>query len=236
MFELIAFGIVLFVIHIFISSMQYEGTSKKQEGDTETADTAEQYEGADTVVVTLEEQMQRLSEDGITLNSDITMDDIYDIDGREAFEFSAYDFLFYAYGIEAHAEPRGRYMSDSVWKFDFECIYGDDSYAHIVKQLARLSGAKDNISELTSSLNLERSTASLSYKFDGIKREYKAKLNDGWVDHDVLDAVLQDFETNTKRFYSKENFDGAILFYLDKITAKKLNEYASTPIIERYMV
>jgi len=35
MFELIAFGIVLFVIHIFISSMQYEGASKKQEGDTE---------------------------------------------------------------------------------------------------------------------------------------------------------------------------------------------------------
>jgi hypothetical protein len=181
----------------------------------------------------LETQLEKLAELGLSLNEGITIDDLlYSLD-RSTYEANPFDDILHTLGIEVEREPWGRRMCDRVWNFDTECIYSTGDYVSIVKRLCLLTGNTE-IVDINDFFDLEANSAWLEYTIDGRKQRHAIEINSDWADTLTLTYVMEDLQQDGKQFYTKDNGQAMLLFYLDRDTAIALNDLcddALEPII-----
>jgi len=173
--------------------------------------------------VTLEQQLHALAKLGLILNNGITVDDLLCSWDRKDFENQPYDTLLIMLGSEVEREPWGRNVCDRAWNFDVESIEDTGSYVTIVRNLCRVAGMPDLVSDLEDFVDIDDETAWLKYIINGQQRHFEIAVNNDWADPETVSTIMRDIERDGKRFYAKDNGQASIWFYLDKVNADKLN-------------
>jgi hypothetical protein len=173
----------------------------------------------------LEIQLTKLAELGLVLNSGIIIEDLlYSID-RTAFEDKPFELLLFSFGSEVERAPWGRRICNRVWNFDTECIATTGDYVKIVQKLCLLTGEPDYLTEIADYIDLEAVDDSwLEYHVRDRKQHWTIEINDDWADMMTLSYVMEDIQRDGDRFYSIDNGQAMILFYLDRSTADKLSD------------
>ena len=171
----------------------------------------------------LETQLEKLAALGLCLNEGITIDDLLHSLDRSVFEANPFDSILHTLGIEVEREPWGRWMCDRVWNFDTECIYSTGDYVNIVKRLCLLTG-NTQVVNILDFVDLDEGTAWLEYSIDSRKQRHEIEVNDDWADTLALTYVMEDLQQDDKQFYTKDNGQAMLLFYLDRHTAIALND------------
>lgn len=180
--------------------------------------------------VTLEEQLATLDELGLKLNEGVTIDDLLHSWDLEEYEKQPYDLVLFALGSEVERAPWGRPVCDRVWNLDAECIEGPGDYVTIVENLCRVAAAPNLITDIEDSVDLEAETAWLKYTVDGQQRNYEIPVDNDQADPNTVAAIMSDIARDGKHFYSKDNGQSSIWFYLDPGTATKLNELTNNAL------
>lgn len=181
--------------------------------------------------MTLEQQLEALSEVGLTLNDGVTVDDLLYSFDREEFESEPFDLILFVLGIEVEREPWGRPVCSRAWNLDMECIAETGDYVQIVKRLCEVAGQPSRITDIEDFVDLESGQAWLKYSVDGQARNYTVTVNNDWADPDTIAKIMADIERDGFRFYAKDNGQASIWFYLDSDTAQKLNELTNNALI-----
>lgn len=171
----------------------------------------------------LEQQLAKLAELGLSLNEDVTIDDILYSFDREAYEEAPFDLLLFYLGTEVESEPMGRTVCSRVFNLDPECIYESGNYTEIVKRLCEVAADPNRLTEIADHVNHDVQDGWLQYKLNGQLRHWKLEINDDWADMQTLSHVMGDLENGKRRFYFKENGQALILFCLDEKTVAALN-------------
>jgi len=174
----------------------------------------------------LEAQIEKLQDLGLPLAAGITIDDLLVYEAREAFEAAPFDVILFCYGREIEEEPSGRFFCDHAWDLDYECIENDGDYIAVVENFHRLSGRKKALSQLSDSLDIETGKATLQYELDGLQRQLKPRVNDDWLDPAIVDTIMKDLKEVGYDFFSKDNGQASVWFYLRHENAKTLNSLA----------
>jgi len=172
----------------------------------------------------LETQLAELAKLGLALEPGITVDDLLYSFGRASFEEQPFDLVLFMLGVEVEREPWGRPFCSRVWNFDTECITGRGAYVRIVKQLARLADASDRLMNVRDAVDLEDGTGKVEYAIDGKQRSWDIEIRDDWADMMVVSYMMADLEAGGRRFYSKDNGQAMVLFYLDEAVAARINQ------------
>ncbi|MGF1740616.1 hypothetical protein L4C34_05980 [Vibrio profundum] len=177
--------------------------------------------------MTLEEQIKKLFDIGITLNEGVTIDHLLSFCPRQRYEDEPFDLIMVIYGFEIDEEPWGRYMCDQVWHFDCEAIYDDGSYTEIVTQFHRITGKAKRIEGLRDSVDISDSHATLHYEVDGVKRTLEPVIDDDWADTQAVATIMEDLCEPGYDFYPVDNGQGSAWFYLTSGHAMALNNLAN---------
>jgi xanthosine utilization system XapX-like protein len=172
----------------------------------------------------LETQLAKLANLGLALNAGIEIEDLlYSLD-RSELEAEPFLPLIGLLGIEVERAPWGRRICNQVWNFDTECIYATGDYAKIAQKLGLLTGTPDYLTELVDSVDFEANNAWLEYTIEGRRQRWSIELNDDWADMMALSYVMENLQRDEKQFYSIDNGQSMILFYLDLEIANKLGD------------
>lgn len=182
----------------------------------------------------LEEQVSKLAELGLPLAEGVTVDDLLYSFGRESFESRPFGRILFLYGVEVEREPWGRPFCRRVWNFDTECVTGSGAYVAIARRLAELTGRPDALADVADFVDLESGEAWLKYTVKGTPRHWPVEVNDDWADMMAVSYLMDDLEGDGKHFYSKDNGQAMILFFLDPATAAELNRL-SGDVLKKFL-
>lgn len=80
----------------------------------------------------------------------------------------------------------------NVGAFDTEVVEDPDAYAEPIRFLAAVCGRSDRISEISSAIDLEAETGTVSYRIDGRLRTWDVEVDGDRADRMVLSYVLAD--------------------------------------------
>lgn len=180
--------------------------------------------------MTLEDQLEKLGAYGISLNEGITIDDVLYSFDRDSYESKPFDLLMFILGAEVEREPWGRPFCSRVWNFDTECIYQTGDYVSIVKRLCEVAGSPALITNISDSVDIGSGKAWLKYSIDVNTRDWPIEVNDDWADTMTLSYVMSDIERDGFRFYSKDNGQAMVLYYLDTATAAEINKLSNNSL------
>lgn len=175
---------------------------------------------------TLEQQVADLANAGLHLNKGIAIDDLLHSFPREEFESAPYTTLLFMFGIEIEREPWGRYFSNVAWNFDYECIEGPGSYVAIVKELARITGRAEVVSNVSDNVDIDAPTATVTYTIGGRQKSIEAEINNDWADPEAVQTIARDVETaigDGRTYWAADNGQAVILFFITPETAAKVN-------------
>jgi hypothetical protein len=112
--------------------------------------------------VPFEQQLETLAECGISLGPGNSVDVLFEMYSRSAFENDPYKSLLIALGSESEEQP-GKFFSSDIWYFDTECIEDCGAYTRIAMRLAELAGGDLPIAEVADDVDIEEGAASLLY-------------------------------------------------------------------------
>ncbi len=174
----------------------------------------------------LEKQIEKLSKLGLAINDDITIDDFLLSWSRAEYEEVPFELILFTYGTEVEEKPWGRFFCDMAWNFDVECIEDNGDYIAIVEQFHRITGKKKQLSDLSDSVDLEASQASLRYTVNGVRRELEIKVDDDWADPDTVQIIMNDMLDEGFEFFGKDNGQATVWFYMTVENALLLNALA----------
>ena len=178
--------------------------------------------------VPLEIQLEKLGELGLKLDPAVDIEDLLDSYPREDLEDPAFHLLLAVLGFNVEREPYDQPNCTRAWNLDTECIYGTGDYVGIVSRLLRVADKPENFfTEITDSIDFDSDEAWLQYRRgDGTVRHWEIEVNDDWVDETAIAKVMGDIESDGSHFYSKDNGQAMILYYLDDEAAEQLEELA----------
>ena len=240
MFEVILVCCIFLFIRFILPHIDDPQTYKKQEGDLELEKNTETNKVTSVEVVTqangqpvvsLEDQLTRLASDGISLSDGVSIDALVYNNGRDTYEYEAYDFIFHALSDDLTDNPDDGTFSNNVWRIEHECIYADGDYCRVVQRLALLAGQTDYISDLIDRVDTQYDKSWVEYKHKGISRRYKAFTNGAYIDLEAFQTIASDFETSSHRFYFKGTAHTGFILYLSTSAAASLNRYISSPLM-----
>lgn len=173
--------------------------------------------------MTLEQQLKELEALGLVLNDGVTIDDLLYSSDRKEYEEKPFDLVMFMLGSEVEREPWGRPICDRAWNFDVECIEGTGSYVTIVENFCRVAGKPQLITDAEDFVDVENGKVWLKYTVNEQQRHFTIPVDNDWADPDTVVAIMSDIEGEGRRFYSIDNGQASIWFYLDEPTAQKLN-------------
>jgi hypothetical protein len=95
----------------------------------------------------------------------------------------------------------------------------------IVKNLCRLTGEPDTLTEITDHIDLENGDCWLEYTIQNRRQHWTVEVMDDWADMMTITYVMDDLQKGDGRqFYSIDNGQAMLLFYLDSETALKVGD------------
>ena len=172
---------------------------------------------------TLEAQIAELAKLGLPLAEGVTVDDLLYSFDRSAYESKPFDMILFVLGVEVEREPWGRNFCERAWNFDTECIAGPGSYVSIVENLLRVADSSV-LTDVKDEVDLDAGRASLAYQRDGKQVQWPIEVNDDWADMMTVSYVLDHIERDGRHYWSKDNGQAMVLFFVDDDTAARLNE------------
>ncbi len=154
-----------------------------------------------SIRISLEDQLRALSEVGVHLKPDRTVDELLESFDREEYESEPYQTLVFVLGSEVETGiDAGAFYTDQLWVLDTECIESQGDYAKLIARLAELFGSELEITDITDSIDHDAQTASVHFSCNGKAYEQDLKYNDDWLDDKLfLPIVRASIEARTKR-------------------------------------
>jgi hypothetical protein len=94
------------------------------------------------------------------------------------------------------------YPSDSIWHLDTECIEDHGDYKRLADRMVTLTQGALPLADIEDFVDLEQGTACLSFSLDGKSERWTAKVDDDWVDAEILSrfARLLESRMTTRRY------------------------------------
>jgi hypothetical protein len=182
------------------------------------------------MTITLEAQLAELATLGLALEPDASIADVLAMWGREAYEERPFDLLLFVLGVDVPRAPHGRTLSQRVWDFDTECVYGPGAYVKIVDHLVRLADAASRVTEIADDLKRGAKSGSLEYVLDGTRRRIEVRIDDDWADLSAVRRVMADLESGGRRFYARDNGQAMVLVYVDEASAARLAQLCGSAL------
>jgi hypothetical protein len=180
--------------------------------------------------MTLEEQLAKLADLGLTLDDGVSIDDILCSFDRADYEQRPFGLILFVLGIEVERKPWGRSVCSRVWNFDTECIGETRDYVNIVKRLCQVAGHPDRLTDIADFVDMKSGNAWLKYRVNGTQRNWTVEVKDDWADMLTLNYVMDDIQGDGQRFYFKDNGQAMVLFYLDSAMAAELNRLSNNAL------
>jgi hypothetical protein len=182
--------------------------------------------------VTLEEQLAALAGLGLELAADVGVQDLLYSFPREEYEGEPFGLLLFMFGSQVEAEPWGRWCCERAWNFDTECVEGPGAYVEIARQLSRVAGRPEVLTEVRDHVDIDARQAWIEYTVDARRQRRDIEVNDDWADWEVVERLMGLLERDGRRFYCMDNGQAVVLFYLDDQSARRLNELAGRQLLK----
>jgi hypothetical protein len=154
--------------------------------------------------ISLEEQLDRLGQLGISLSSRATIEDLLNETDREEIESKPYLFLLIALGCEFEKnEYEWVNISDNIWYLDTECIEDNGDYIRIINRLTTMSQRAFELESLVDFIDIEAKQATISFKSNGEYYNWSMEVNDDWLDMSIFSKVntVLDKRNSEKKFF-----------------------------------
>lgn len=148
----------------------------------------------------LEEQLKRLEEVGISLKNQILLDL-----SRSEYEERPYIQLLISMGSEVYLEDETVYPSDQVWCFDRECIEDKGDYVRVIERIAELIKTEVLVTDICDFVDIDSRRAWVSFKADSHVYKYELHVQDDWLDLNVFQyfsRLLADKGSRYRFYYS----------------------------------
>lgn len=175
---------------------------------------------------TLEQKLHALAACGLSLRPKFTVDDLLSSWDRDDYEKPGYDMALVGLGM-TQEEPPWEPHCDNLWHFDTECIEDHGSYADIARRMSDMAGGSLPLTDIEDYVDLEEGKAWLTFQLNGVSTRIDCKVNDDWVDTDVLGVFARLLEKNdSDKLYLYYDLDGqdCIIGCLDRTNYTKLRQ------------
>ncbi|GAE86980.1 hypothetical protein [Acetivibrio straminisolvens] len=180
--------------------------------------------------VPLEIQIDKLKEIGFSLNDGLGIDFLLSEFDRSDFESDPYGCILHVYGAERE-EPDGTWKQNcnDIFLLDTECIEDNGAYVDILEKFRGLSKGVFNIDNIKDFVDFDSGKAWVSFDFQGIEYKWDIKVDDDWFDIGLVDKIndLIIKSGSQKRFYTCSQGQNLLVFFLDNVEVKKLNDLTS---------
>jgi len=169
--------------------------------------------------ITLEEQLEKLGQLGISLSPGATIEDLLNEMGREELENDPYSSLLIALGCEFEKDKNvWVHISNNIWYLDTECIEDNGDYIRIIDRLITLSQGTLKVENLRDSIDVEADEATISFVLKGEQYRWAMEVNDDWLDISILskfNSVLDTLNSEKKFFVAVIDQSCLIGFFKD---------------------
>lgn len=189
-----------------------------------------------TSAIPLEDQIAALADAGLALAPGRTADELRLSWGDDYYESDPYGLLLFMYGGEVEEEPWGRIFCERAWNFDMECLEQPGDYARAFREIVRITGRPDLVTDLTDDFSLNAQTVTIRYTINGQPRAQQAQVDNDWADPDTVTAFVKDVEAavgDDRRFWASDNGQSSTLFFITAAEAAKINALRPD-LLERY--
>jgi hypothetical protein len=144
--------------------------------------------------VSLESQIEALASCNIRINPGVGIEDVLAQFGRDQLEENPYGLLLSALGDqETEFSPKSP-LSNDVWYFDTECIYGHGSYVRIATHLRLLADGDFSLEDITDHVEIDSNDVWLQFRLDGKVHRLVLEAQDDWVDYQVFRKLADLFD------------------------------------------
>lgn len=180
--------------------------------------------------ISLETQLEKLASLGIYPKDEDFMEWISDEWGRDSVEYDPYNLLLFSLGGEREVDNTWKPLSEEVYSFDTECVEDDDSYQIVLERLVALTKGEVEISDISSMVNHEDGTSSLSFRYKDNNYQWDLDYEDDWFDHAVISKIngLLKETNSTKYFYACSPDQTLTVIYAARSIVDELNNIVSS--------
>lgn len=132
--------------------------------------------------LTPERQLRELQKMGISHRAAVQTKEILKF-RPEAYEEEPYKLLLISLGGQVRSQEP---ISDQIWLFDQECIYGPGDYAKIAARMRGMSGGELPLTDIADDVDLAGGTAQLEFMLEGEKHRWTFAVRQNSVDMNVI--------------------------------------------------
>jgi len=174
-------------------------------------------------IISLHEQIVRLAELGIKLNSGISIDSLLDEFSQEQFEKDPYQLLLISMGGEIFKDDHFYVASDQIWHLDTECIEDHGDYISIIERLKKMTGI--DINHIKDFVDVENETAWVSFEYNNKQIKWDLQINDDWLDPEIFDKFNQLVrDVTSKRLVISSLGQDCLIAYLTPEQLREINK------------
>lgn len=138
-----------------------------------------------TLSVPLTEQLSRLSVTGVVINEDVNDADLFMFHSKAELEREPFRHLIETLGHGVEREPFTP-ISDRLWMCDYERVEDHGAYVEVVERLERMTGNALRLTDIVDHVDIEAEEAWVEFRFNGQKVRWDLKVEDDWLDPEVL--------------------------------------------------
>ncbi|KQY83307.1 hypothetical protein ASD24_13600 [Paenibacillus sp. Root52] len=173
--------------------------------------------------ISLEDQIDKLSVLGISLNPAINISDLLEAHSRTEFEEDPFQLLLICLGGEIHKNEKWYEASEHVWYFDTECIEDQGDYVWIIEKLKKMT--KVDIRNVKDTIRPDVEEAMVSFEYNNQQIEWKLNFEDDWLDLEIFHRFNQlTNEERDKRIAVMSLDQSCLIAYLTRAERKVLNK------------
>lgn len=159
---------------------------------------------------TFEEQLQNLTDCGISLLPKFETEILFEEYSKEDFEREPYELLVTTLGSDVELE-NGEWsvLSNDISLFDTECIEDNGDYLRIAELMRNLADGDLPLQNIVDFVDVDEETAWLEFELDERKYHWDLKVDNDWVDTDIFEMfgkLLQ--KRNPNKNYTYFDFGG----------------------------
>ena len=118
-------------------------------------------------------------------------------------------------------------ISDQGWNFDFEALSGPGDYAAALQPIVDIVRQPALVTDLSDDFDIRKQTCTVSYTINGQPRELVARVNNDWVDENLMSDFLADLETHAagdNHFCFLETGGDYTLFFVSNDVVEAVNK------------
>ncbi|MHC4926828.1 MAG: hypothetical protein ACYTER_05780 [Planctomycetota bacterium] len=177
--------------------------------------------------IPLTEQLNKLSELGLTLSAGANTEDLYIFETREELETEAYKGIIEALGYEIERSPYTP-VCNKLWMCDYERIEDHGAYVDVIKRLELMTDKALKLSEIKDYVDVEEGKAWVEFICEGKRIHWDADVDNDWLDPYIItkyDALLKEKQIDMRIYsnhtdYGQVGFFGAFTYEQYKVFSK----------------